>query len=79
MQWEKTKLYAESKDVISELASTEINEKELLSCIASENKEKPTLASNVLSFSSLRGLPLLEQCKLLLKDGTVLSNYILWY
>lgn len=35
---------------------------------------KPSLPSNVVSLSSLRALPLLDQCKMLLKDGKKMEN-----
>ncbi|KAK5640739.1 hypothetical protein RI129_009286 [Pyrocoelia pectoralis] len=74
---EKMKLFAEDNrgwvasgeekdDIVNYLKRLVPEDKEHAICL-------PSLPSNVVSFSSLRVLPLLEQCKLLLKDAKIVT------
>lgn len=74
---EKMKLFAEeSCETVSPTEQTG-NLVDYLKRLVPEDKEHaislPSLPSNVVSFGSLRVLPLLEQCKLLLKDAKIMT------
>ncbi|KAK4874932.1 hypothetical protein RN001_014292 [Aquatica leii] len=75
---EKLKLYAEDTRQ-GTIAKEEKDEDiiEYLRRLVPEDKEqaiiRPSLPSNVVSFSSLRALPLFEQCKLLLQDAKIMT------
>lgn len=54
-----------------------LTDTEYVRLLIPEDKEQiplePTLPSHVLSLHALRALPILEQCRLLLKDGKFFS------
>ncbi|KAF5284395.1 hypothetical protein FQA39_LY17070 [Lamprigera yunnana] len=75
---EKVKLYAEDTRYChdsKEMKNEDIME--YLRRLIPEDREQaiilPSLPSNVVSFSSLRKLPLLDQCKLILKDAKIIT------
>lgn len=80
------KLYIE--DMQSSECTTEAKDNDVvdyLKRLVPEDQEqaiiRPSLPSNVVSFSSLKALSLVEQCKLLLKDGNpqLYSYYVCNY
>lgn len=82
MQLEKSKLYAEDtrqSSIVDD--SKEDDPVEYIRRLVPEDQEqaiiRPSLPSNVVSFSSLKTLPLLEQCKLLLKDGKLFVVFLM--
>lgn len=68
---EKLKLFTENTEDIGQ--ATNLNNTEYLRLLIPEDQEQaplePTLPSHLLSLHALRALPLLEQCRILLKDG----------
>lgn len=70
-QLHKQKLIAEDTDDHSQAMN--ITPTEYIRVLVPEDREEaqvaPSLPSHVMSLHSLRALPLLEQCRLLLKDG----------
>ncbi|VEN49181.1 unnamed protein product [Callosobruchus maculatus] len=67
----KTKLISDCTDDLNQ--TKVLSNSEYVKLLIPEDKEQvplePTLPSHVLSLHSLRALPVLEQCRLLLKDG----------
>lgn len=71
LQVERLKLLTDNVDDVGQVKS--LNNIEYVKLLVPEDKEQtplePTQPSHVLSLHSLRALPLLEQCRQLLKDG----------
>lgn len=72
-QLQRLKLFTENTMEDAGL-SLEVSNSSYLKVLVPEDKEQstiePCLPSNVVSLHALRALPIQEQCKLLLKDGT---------
>ncbi|KAK9885386.1 hypothetical protein WA026_010883 [Henosepilachna vigintioctopunctata] len=72
---EKLKLLAENLDNTNQANS--LTEKEYIRLLVPEDQEQssvePALPSHVMSLHALRELPLLEQCRLLLKDAQIIQ------
>ncbi|KAK9754708.1 RPC5 protein [Popillia japonica] len=72
---QKQKLIAEDTDDHSQ--ATNISATEYIRVLVPEDREEaqvtPSLPSHVMSLHSLRALPLLEQCRMLLKDAKIMQ------
>ncbi|XP_017777402.1 PREDICTED: DNA-directed RNA polymerase III subunit RPC5 [Nicrophorus vespilloides] len=71
----KQKLFSECFDDIGQ--GINVKPSEYIKILVPDDKEeaiiKPSLPSNVVSLHALRALPLLEQCRLLLKDAKIIQ------
>lgn len=71
LQVQKQKLFAENMNDSSHAMN--VSASDYIRMLVPEDQEqaqiKPSLPSNVVSLHALRELPILEQCKFLLKDG----------
>lgn len=71
MQVQKLKLISDNLEDIGQAKN--LSDMEYVRLLIPEDKEQtplePTLPSHVLSLHALRALPILEQCRQLLKDG----------
>lgn len=77
LQLERLKLIADYTHDIGQ--TNDLTDTEYVKLLIPEDQEQtplePSLPSHVLSLHALRALPILEQCRLLLKDGI---NDIFW-
>lgn len=73
---ERMKLVSESQEYVGEALN--VPSKQYLRLLVPQDKEEaaviPQLPAHVISLNALKQLPLLEQCRLLLKDGKVFSR-----
>lgn len=80
-QVERLKLISENTDDIHQ--ANNLSNLEYVKLLVPEDKEQtplePSLPSHILSLHALRALPLLEQCRQLLKDGNKVKTTFLLY